>query len=101
MRIIWTLFKVILGLAIAIPVGILALALVAGVLGTLVGLAILTLKLACLGLVGYGLFRIARFVFAPSARISPTPTVRSIPAPDPYYEAAMRDLDAELGGRSR
>jgi hypothetical protein len=60
MRIIWTLFKVILGLAIAIPVGILALALMAGVLGTLVGLAILTLKLACLGLVGYGLFRIAR-----------------------------------------
>lgn len=100
MRIIWTLFKVILGLAIAIPVGILALALMAGVVGTLVGLAILTLKLACLGLVGYGLFRLARMVFAPAPKISPA-TVRSIPAPDPYYEAAMRDLDAELGGRSR
>ena len=101
MRIIWTLFKVILGLAIAIPVGILALALMAGVVGTLVGLAILTLKLVCLGLVGYGLFRIARFMIAPSAKIPAAPSVREIPARDPYYDAAMRDLDAELGGRSR
>jgi hypothetical protein len=101
MRILWTLFKVILGLAIAIPVGILALALVAGVVGTLVGLAIVALKLACIALVGYGLFRVARFVFAPARKISPAPAVRGISAADPYYEAAMRDLDAELGGRSR
>ena len=86
MRILWTLFKVILGLAIAIPLGILALALMAGVVGTLVGLAILTLKLACVALVGYGLFRVARFVFAPGAKTSsrrrcgrfqqPIPTMR-------------------------
>lgn len=101
MRILWTLFKVILGLAIAIPVGILALAVTAGVVGTLVGLAILTLKLACLGLIGYGLFRVARFVFAPGTKTPSVAPVRQISAADPYYEAAMRDLDSELGGRPR
>ena len=100
MRILWTLFKVILGLAIAIPLGIFALALMAGVVGTLVGLAILTLKLACVALVGYGLFRVARFVFAPGAKTS-SPPVREISAADPYYEAAMRDLDAEIERRPR
>jgi hypothetical protein len=25
------------------------------------------------------------------------PTTRELPAPDPYYRAAMRELDAELG----
>jgi hypothetical protein len=100
MRILWTLFKVILGLAIAIPLGIFALALMAGVVGTLVGLAILTLKLACIALVGYGLFRVARMVFAPGAKTSAAP-VREISAADPYYEAAMRDLDAEIERRPR
>jgi hypothetical protein len=101
MRILWTLFKVILGLAIAIPVGILALALMAGVVGTLVGLAIVTLKLACLALVGYGLFRVARFMFAPAAKTPRAAPMREIPAVDPYYEAAMRDLDAEIERRPR
>jgi hypothetical protein len=100
MRILWTLFKVIIGLAIAIPVGILALGLAAGLVGTLIGIAILTLKLACLAFVGYGLFRVARFMFAPSRKI-PTPHVSELSAPDPYYEAAMRELDTEIGGRSR
>ena len=101
MRILWTLFKVVLGLAIAIPLGILALALMAGVVGTLVGLAILTLKLACVALVGYGLFRVARFMFAPGAKIPPAAPMREISAVDPYYEAAMRDLDAEIERRPR
>jgi hypothetical protein len=100
MRIFWTLFKVILGLAIAIPVGILALALVAGVVGTLVGLAIMTLKLACIALVGYGLFRFAGLFFGPR-KVPAARPVREIPSADPYYDAAMRDLDAELGGRTR
>ena len=100
MRILWTLFKVILGLAIVIPVGILALALTAGVVGALVGIAVLALKLACFGLVGFGLYRAARFLFAPARKVAPRP-VFELPAPDPYYEAAVRELDAELGGRSR
>jgi len=100
MRILLTLFKVILGLAIAIPVGILVLAVTAGILGALVGIAVLALKLACFGLIGYGLYRVARSVFAPARKVAPRPAFE-LPAPDPYYEAAVRELDAELGGRSR
>ena len=46
MRILWTLLKVIIGLAIAIPLGIIALVMAVGILGRLLGLAVLTLKLA-------------------------------------------------------
>lgn len=96
MRILWTLLKVILGLAIAIPLGIVALVFALGILGSLLGLAVLALKLAALGLVGYGLFRAVRYFFAPDAR--PTaPQPRELPPPDPYYQAAMRELDQEMG----
>jgi uncharacterized protein HemY len=96
MRILWTLVKIIVGLAIAIPLGIVALALTLGVLGTLLGLAVLALKLACVVLVAYGAFRLLRRVLglSPSTR---TTRMRELPAPDPYYRAAMRELDAELG----
>lgn len=100
MRIVWTLLKVIVGLAIAIPLGILALGLTAGLLGTLIGLAVVALRLACIGLVGYGMYRFARFVFAPSPKVQ-APPVRELSAHDPYYDAAVRELDAELGGQSR
>jgi hypothetical protein len=100
MRILWTVLKVIIGLAIAIPVGILALALTVGVLGTMLGLAFLMLKLALVGLVGYGLFRVVRSMFG-SSRRTPPPTVHELPGVDPYYEAAMRDLDAEFRGSGR
>jgi hypothetical protein len=46
MRILWTLLKVIVGLAIAIPVSFFVLALAAGVLGVLLGLVMVALKLA-------------------------------------------------------
>lgn len=95
MRILWTLFKVIVGLAIAIPVGIIALGLVFGVVGTLISLAVLALKVACIAFVGYGLFRAARFVFGSSPKPAPAP-VRELRQPDPYYDAAMRELDSEL-----
>ena len=96
MRILWTLLKIVIGLAIAIPLGVLALALTLGVLGTLFGLAILTLKLACVALVGYGAFRLLRRALGHSAGHR-APPPRELPAPDPYYRAAMRELDAELG----
>ena len=96
MRILWTLFKVCLGLAIAIPVGLFVLALTAGVVGTLVGLAFMALRLAILGLIAYGVFRLARHLFWPAAA-PVVPRVRELPAADPYYEAAMRELDTELG----
>jgi len=100
MRILWTLFKIIVGLAIAIPVGIIALGLTVGVVGALVGLAVMALKLACIGFVGYGLYRLARYMVAPAPRL-PAPSSQELPPVDPYYEAAMRDLDAELGPPAR
>lgn len=96
MRILWTLFKVCLGLAVAIPVGLFILALTAGVVGTLVGLAFWALRLAIIGFVAYGTFLLAKRLFWPA----PATTARrlhELPAPDPYYDAAMRELDAELG----
>lgn len=99
MRILWTLVKVIIGLAIAIPLGIVALVLALGLLGGLLGLAVLALKLALVGFVGYGLFRVARHFIAPG-RKSRAQAVRELPMPDPYYDAAMRELDAEIGRTS-
>ncbi len=100
MRILWTLFKVMIGLAIAVPVAFFALALTAGLVGTLVALAVIALKLAIVGFIGYGLFRLVRAVFAPSPKTAPAPVRElSTPAPDPYYDAAVRELDAELGIR--
>jgi hypothetical protein len=96
MRIVWTLIKIVVGLAIAIPLGIFALALTVGVVGTLMGLAILAIKVACLALIGYGVYRIGRGLFAPSRKVTP-PSVRELPQVDPYYQAAMRELDSELG----
>ena len=99
MRILWTLFKVIVGLAIAIPVGLLALAVTVGAVGTVIGLAIAALKLACVAFVGYGLYRFARFVLAPAPKT--IPRVSELPPADPYYQAAMRELDSELGRPAR
>ena len=95
MRTLWTVVKVVIGLAVAIPLGIAALAISLGILGGLLGLAVLTLKLACVGFIGYGLFRLARGLFG----AAPTPSaqrLRELPPVDPYYEAAMRELDTEM-----
>jgi hypothetical protein len=100
MRVLWTVFKIVIGLALAIPVGILVLALTVGTIGALIGIAIMTLKLACIALIGYGLYRVARFAFRPSPKKVATPRAE-LPAPDPYYESAMRELDFELGDSPR
>ena len=100
MRILWTLLKVIVGLAIAIPVGIVVLALTVGVVGAVLGLAIVALKIAAVGFVGYGLYRLVRRVFAPSPTIT-APPIHELPPVDRYHEAAVRELDAELGRPSR
>jgi hypothetical protein len=100
MRVLWTFLKVAIALALAIPLCIIALATALGILGALVGIAILALKVAVIALVGYGAFRlIARLVGGP-ARVAP-PTVKDLPPVDPYYRAAMRELDRDLGETSR
>ena len=95
MRVLWMLIKIVLGLAIAIPLGLAAAALTLGLIGTLLAIAVLALKLAFIGFVGYGLYRFARLFFAPK-KTTPSP-VHELPAVDRYYEAAMRELDTELG----
>jgi hypothetical protein len=96
MRILWTLFKIMLGLAIAIPVGMFALALTLGIAGTVARLAFVAVRLTCVGLVGYGVYRVGRLVMGRPARRVPPPAIEP-PRVDPYYEAAMRELDTELG----
>ncbi len=100
MRTLWTFFKIIVGFAIAIPVGILLLALTFGVLGALIGLATMALKFAVIAVVGYGLFRLARSMIAPTPKPA-VPEIRELPPVDPYYEAAMRELNTELGHERR
>jgi hypothetical protein len=100
MRILWTLLKVIVGLAIAIPVGFLMLALAAGVLGALLGLAMVAIKIACIGLAGYAVYRLARHMLAPAPKPR-APAPRELPASDPYYDAALRELNSELGQPTR
>ncbi|MFI5227451.1 MAG: hypothetical protein ACHQWU_00190 [Gemmatimonadales bacterium] len=99
MRILWTLLKIAIGLAIAIPVGLFVMAMTVGIVGTVVGLVAMAVRLACIGLVGYGLYRVGRFFFAPRGRARhEMPVVRELPSADPYYAAAMRELDSELRG---
>ena len=96
MRILWTLLKVVVGLMVVLPVAIVALVFTIGVAGALLGLAIIALKLAFVGLLAYGAFRLARGMFGSHA--PPPAVVRELPEPaDRYYEAAMRELDTELG----
>jgi len=97
MRILWALFKLMLGLAIAIPVGLLILAMTGVIVGTVVALAVLAFKLAIVGVIAFGLFKLGSSLLSPNA--PPARPIREIPAPDPYYDSAMRELNQELGGR--
>jgi len=100
MRILWTLIKVVVGLAIAVPLGILAVTLALGLLGTVLGLVAVSVRLAIVGLIGYGAYRLARAMFGKAPKATATP-VKELPIVDPYYQAAMRELDSELGPASR
>ena len=95
MRALWTVFKVIVALVVVVPLGIVALALGLGILGAMLGLAVLVLKLAIVGFICYGVFRAARHLFGPAPRAVERP--REFASPDPYYQAAMRELDSHMG----
>ena len=97
MRILWTLIKVAIGLAIAVPLGIIALGLTLGIVGTVIALAFMALKLACIALIAYGVFRVARFFFSGAKPAPVSQPMSALPPRDPYYEAAMRELDSEMG----
>ena len=92
MKVLWTLLKVAVALVLVIPVSLLLL----GVFGTVLGLAILLLRVALIGLLAFGAFKlVARLMRGPAKRVQPkvTPQLSSV---DPYYQAAMRELDLDL-----
>ena len=101
MKVLWTLAKVVLALALLIPASIIVFATALGIFGALVGLAFVVLRLAVLGLIGYGLFRLAMFLFGGRSPAPARPAVQELPPVDPYYEAAKRELDRDLGHSSR
>ncbi|MEX2179579.1 MAG: hypothetical protein WD801_12765 [Gemmatimonadaceae bacterium] len=97
MKLFWTLLKIVLGLALAIPLSILVLGTALGIFGALLGIAILVLRIALVGLVVWGAYRLlARLFRGPAPRASMPEMPRLAPV-DPHYEAAMRELDRELG----
>ena len=99
MRIIWTLVKVIVGLAIAIPLALIVLSTAVGIFGALIGLAFFALRIAVLVLLGVLGFKLVGRLFRSTP--APRPALPP-PAPvDPHYEAAMRELEQELGERPR
>lgn len=95
MRVLWTLMKVGIALVLAIPAIIIVLAVTLGVFGALLGLAIMALRLAVIGLIIYGGIKLLRALL----RVGKPrrETAKELPPIDPYYEAAKRELDRELG----
>jgi hypothetical protein len=92
MKLLWTLLKVAVALVLVIPVSLLVL----GVVGTVLGLAFMLLRLALIGLLAVGAFKlIARLIRGPAPRVETRPIPR-LGSTDPYYQAAMRELDLEL-----
>ena len=99
MRIVWTLLKVVIGLAIAIPLAIFVFATTLGVLGAMIGLAFVALKFAIFALIVVGAFKLVSRLFGGS-RSSDRPVLKpAAPPVDPHYDAAMRELDLHLGER--
>ncbi len=101
MKLLWNLLKVAIALALVIPVSILVLATVLGVLGGLIGLAFLGLKLAAVGLIAWGLFSLAAGLMRGCARRPKPHEIKALPAADPYYDAAIKELDRDLGHVAR
>jgi hypothetical protein len=92
MKVLLTIEKVVLGIVLLVPLSLIML----GLFGTVLGLAIALLRLAVIGLVAYGAFKlVVRLVRGPARTAEPR-LMSSLNAADPYYEAAMRELDQEL-----
>lgn len=97
MKVLWTFLKIVLVLALLGPLAIIALATTVGILGALVGLAFFALRIAFVGFVIWGAYRLLKALFGSDTPKPVSPEVRSLPPRDPHYEAALRELDRELG----
>jgi hypothetical protein len=101
MKALWTILKVVLVLALAIPAGFIILATALGLFGALMGLAFMALRVAVIALIAYGAFKLFTLLFrSPTAPRTQT-EIRQLPPVDRYYESAMRELDRELGDARR
>ena len=98
---LWKLVKVVMALALVIPLSIIALATALGILGGLLGLAVLGLKLAVVCLLVWGVFRLVAGLSRGPARHPKSSDLKQLPPADPYYDAAIRELDRELGNAAR
>jgi Na+-transporting methylmalonyl-CoA/oxaloacetate decarboxylase gamma subunit len=92
MKVLWTIVKVALAMVLIIPVSLLLL----GVVGTVLGLAVMLLRLAILGLLIYFAFKLVGRLFrGPAPRVEQK-EIPSLASGDRYYQAALRELDREI-----
>jgi hypothetical protein len=101
MKVLWTLVKIVLVLMLAVPLSILVLGTALGILGALVGIAFFALRLAIIGFVAWGAIKLVSRLFFGSPKSVGTTTAKQLAPVDHHYEAAMRELDRELGDVSR
>ena len=92
MKVLWTLAKVALALVFLVPLGLLAL----GVFGAILGIGILLLRLALMGLLIYGGVKLVGRLFRGPEKQVKAPQAERLASPDRYYQDAMRELDREI-----
>lgn len=96
MKVLWTLLKVVLALALILPVSIIVLTTAVGILGALFGLAVVMLRFAVAGLIVWGAFRLFMHLVRGPAQPARPQEIAAGPR-DPYYDAALRELDRDIG----
>jgi hypothetical protein len=92
MKLILAIVKVVVGIVLLVPLSLIMLAL----FGTVLGLAIGLLRLAVVGLLAYGAFKLVTRLVGRTDKPTELRITPSLNAADTYYEAAMRELDREL-----
>lgn len=98
MKLLWTLVKIVLAVALLGPLAIIVLATTLGILGALVGLAFFALRIAFVAFVIWAVYRLAVAMFGGREQKPVPPAALAPPPPrDRHYEEAMRELDQELG----
>jgi hypothetical protein len=95
MKALWTIGKVMLAVLVGIPLAMIAFGLLLGALGAVLGVLMLALRLAVIGVVVWLVYRLLSAMFG-GARVPTTARVQALPPVDPYFEAAKRELDQEL-----
>jgi hypothetical protein len=96
-RVLWTLFKIVLALVLLVPLSILVLATTLGILGALVGLAVFALRIAFAGLLVYGAVKFIGWLIRDKTPAPAPQQIADVPRMDPYYESALRELDRDVG----